>query len=186
MTGEPEHRLLQPVAVAPREGYRIWLRYADGVEGEVDLSHLAGMGVFAVWKDRRFFERVYISDWRSIAWSGEIELCPDALYMDITGKTPEEIMPGLRGATDDTEVSGFYGIVIRIGFREHKPPHFHARYAEAEAAIGIRDLTLLEGELPRRARALVLEWAVEHRDELLKAWERAQHGDAPGEIAPLD
>jgi len=203
---------LWPVAVAPREEYRIWLRYADGVEGEVDLSRLAGEGVFAMWNDRRFFERVYISRWRSIAWSNEIELCPDALYKEITGKTPEGIPRGLRGATtasaagkggatvpapekstpglrdttDDAEVSRFYGIVVRIDFRMHRPPHFHARYAEAEAAIGIRDLTLLEGELQRRARGLVLEWAAEHRDELLKAWNRAQHGEAPGKIAPLD
>lgn len=186
MTDQTNHDLLRPVAVAPREGYRIWLRYADGVEGEVDLSGLAGKGVFVVWNDRRFFERVYISEWRSIAWSDEIELCPDALYMEITGKTPEEIMPGLRGATDAAEVSRFYGIVVRIDFREHCPPHFYARYAEAEAAIGIRDLTLTEGSLPRRARGLVLEWAAEHREELLKAWERAQHGEVPGKIAPLD
>ena len=203
---------LWPVAVAPREEYRIWLRYADGVEGEVDLSRLAGEGVFAVWNDRRFFERVYISEWRSIAWSNEIELCPDALYMEITGKTPEEIMPGLRGATtasaaarsgetvpapeestprlrvatDDAEVGRFYGIVVRIDFREHRPPHFHTRYAEAKAVIGIRDLTLLEGELPRRAHTLVLEWAAQHREELLRAWERARHGETPGKIAPLD
>lgn len=203
---------LWPVAVVPQEGYRIWLRYADGVEGEVDLSRLAGEGVFAVWNDRRFFERVYISEWRSIAWSDEIELCADALYMEITGKTPGEIIPGLRGATtggaaarsaatvpapeestprlrdatDGTEVSRFYGIVVQIDFREHRPPHFHARYAEVEGVIGIGDLTLLDGELPRRARALVLEWAAEHRDELLKAWERAQRGEAPGKIEPLD
>ena len=175
-----------PVAVVPREGYRIWLRYADGVEGEVDLSRLAGKGVFVVWNDRRFFERVYISEWRSIAWNDEIELCADALYMEITGKTSEEIMPGLRGAADDAEVSRFYGIVVRIDFRGHDRPHFHARYEKAEAVIGISALTLLEGELPRRACALVLEWAAGHRDELLKAWERAQDGEVPGKIAPLD
>ena len=186
MTGQPDHGLLQPTAVAPREGLRIWLRYADGVEGEVDLSDLAGKGIFTAWNDRHFFERVYISKWRSIAWSDEIELCPDALYMEITGKTPEGIMPRLRSAADDAEVSRFYGIVVRINFREHDQPHFHARYAEAEAAVNIHDLTLFTGELPQRARALVLEWAVEHRDELLKAWERAQHGEVPGKIAPLD
>lgn len=186
MTNGSGGNLLLPVAVAPREGYRIWLRYADGVEGEVDLSHLAGKGVFVVWHDRHFFERVYISEWRTIAWSDEIELCPDALYMEITGKTPEEVMPGLQGATDDAEISRFYGIVVRIGFREHDRPHFRARYEKAEAAIGISALTLLEGELPRRARALVLEWAAGHRDELSKAWERAQRGVAPGKIAPLD
>lgn len=186
MTDQTNHDLLQPVAVAPREGYRIWLRYADGVEGEVDLSDLAGKGVFTAWNDRRFFERVYISEWRSIAWSDEIELCPDALYMEITGKTAEEIIPGSQGTTDDAEVSRFYGIVVRIDFREHGRPHFHAQYAEMETAIGIHDLTLFKGELPPRARTLVLEWAAEHRDELLKAWKRAQHGKAPGKIAPLD
>ena len=101
MTTQTNHDLLQPVAVAPREGYRIWLRYADGVEGEVDLSDLAGKGVFTAWNDRGFFERVYISEWRSIAWSDEIELCSDALYLEITGKTPEDLMPGLCGAADD-------------------------------------------------------------------------------------
>lgn len=101
MTDQANHDLLQPVAVAPREGYRIWLRYADGVEGEVDLSDLAGKGVFTAWNDRGFFERVYISEWRSIAWNDEIELCSDALYLEITGKTPEDIMPGLCGAADD-------------------------------------------------------------------------------------
>ena len=186
MTDQTNHDLLQPVAVAPRDGYRIWLRYADGVEGEVDLSDLAGKGVFTAWNDRRFFERVYVSEWRSIAWSDEIELCADALYLEITGKTLEDIMPGLRAEADETEVSRFYGIVVRIEFPEHHSPHFRARYAEAEAAIGIRHLTLMEGDLPQRARALVLEWAAEHRDELLRAWERAQHGEAPGKIAPLD
>ena len=182
---EPGTGLLQPVAVETREGYRIWLRYADGVEGEVDLSHLAGERVFAVWNDRRFFERVYISEWRSIALSDEIELCPNALYMEISGKTPDEIMP-LRGVMDHAEVSQFYGIVIRIDSQGHYGPCFHARYAEAEAAIGIRDLALLEGELPPRARALVLEWAAGHRDELSRAWERARRGEAPGKIVPLD
>lgn len=186
MTSNVQLDRREPVAVAPREGYRIWLRYADGVEGEVDLSDLAGKGVFTAWNDRRFFERVYISEWRSVAWNDAIELCPDALYMEITGKTPEDIMPGLRGATDDAEVSRFYGIVVRIDFREHDRPHFRVRYEKTEAAIGISALRLLEGELPRRARELVLEWAAGHRDELSKAWERARHGEAPGKIAPLD
>ncbi len=50
----------EAVEVRPQEGYRIWLRYRDGMEGEVDLSDLAGRGVFKVWADPRVFKTVYI------------------------------------------------------------------------------------------------------------------------------
>ena len=98
MTSPTESDLFQPVDVKPRDGYRIWLRYADGVEGEVDLSHLVGKGVFAAWLEPGVFERVYLSEWRSVAWSDEIELCADALYLRLTGQSPEDIWPVLRRA----------------------------------------------------------------------------------------
>jgi hypothetical protein len=53
----------------------------------------------------------------------------------------------------------FYGNVIRMFFDEHAPPHFHAQYGEFKASIDIRSLSLIEGELPRRALVLVLDWA---------------------------
>lgn len=83
------------MAVEARPEYRIWLRYEDGVAGELDLSHLVGKGVFAAWLDRDLFRRVYIDDFGGIAWTEEIDMCPDALYMELTGMTPEEIWPGL-------------------------------------------------------------------------------------------
>ena len=181
-----DHDQRRPVAVTARDGYRIGLRYSDGVEGEVDLSGLAGCGVFKAWLEPEFFKQVYISEWRSIAWSDDIEICADALYLEITGKSPEDIWPGLRRESDPAEVSRFYGIIVRIADGEDGEPRLRARYGDSEATVGIRDLTLVEGELPRRARGLLLEWAAEHRDELLKAWERAQRGEAPGRIAPLD
>ena len=67
------------------EPYRIWLRHDDGVEGEVDLSHLAGNGVFAAWEDHSFFAGVYLGPIGGISWSERIDLCPDALYMRLTG-----------------------------------------------------------------------------------------------------
>jgi Protein of unknown function (DUF2442) len=79
--------------VKPLEGYRIWLRYADGVEGEVDLSHLAGRGVFKSWSDRAVFESVHIDGSGAIAWPGDLDLCPDALYLRLTGKTADEVFP---------------------------------------------------------------------------------------------
>ncbi len=47
-------------------------------------------------------------------------------------------------------------------WREHAPPHFHALYAEYEALIDIRTLEIIKGSLPKRALALVLEWAAQH------------------------
>lgn len=89
--------MIRPIEVAARDGFRLCLRYDDGACGEVDLSHLAGQGVFAPWDDRAFFERAHITEHRSVAWSDEIELCADALYIRLTGKTVEELMPAAKG-----------------------------------------------------------------------------------------
>ncbi|WP_419940227.1 DUF4160 domain-containing protein [Candidatus Palauibacter sp.] len=84
------------------------------------------------------------------------------------------------------EVCRFYGIVIRMYFREHGPAHFHAEYSGQEAVVGIEDLAILRGRLPPRALGFVVEWASLHQAELLAAWERARHHEAPGKIAPLE
>ena len=87
--------MIQPIEVEPRDGFRIWLRYSDGTAGEVDLSDVAGRGVFETWNEPGFFDRVHISPHRSIAWNDDIELCPDALYMEITGKSLSELPPSM-------------------------------------------------------------------------------------------
>lgn len=53
----------------------------------------------------------------------------------------------------------FYGILIQMFWQDHAPPHFHVLYGEYELLINIRTLEILQGEMPRRAQALVLEWA---------------------------
>ncbi|MBI4081884.1 MAG: DUF4160 domain-containing protein [Candidatus Lambdaproteobacteria bacterium] len=62
-------------------------------------------------------------------------------------------------------LSAFYGIVIQMFWHDHAPPHFHALYGEHEALIDLRELRVIRGALPRRAVALVLEWATDHREE---------------------
>ena len=84
------------------------------------------------------------------------------------------------------ELCRFYGISISINFRDHNPPHFHARYGEHEAVIDINSISVVAGQLPARARRLVVEWASLHQDELMAAWIRAQHSEPPGRIAPLE
>ena len=83
------------------------------------------------------------------------------------------------------EVSRFYGIVITINFDDHLPPHFHARYGDHRAAIGLEG-TVYAGHLPARALRLVRAWGVQHGDELLADWERARDRRPLVPIAPLD
>ena len=88
--------MLQPTHVEAREGYRLWIRNSDGTAGELDLSHLAGRGVFTAWIEPGYFEKVHIAPHRAIAWDGSIELCPDALYMELTGKSFDELPSGVE------------------------------------------------------------------------------------------
>jgi hypothetical protein len=82
-------------------------------------------------------------------------------------------------------ISVFYGILIQMFWRDHAPPHFHALYAEDEALIDIRTLEVIDGGLPRRALALVVEWATEHRAELIEDWELCARMQTPKKIEPL-
>ena len=82
-------------------------------------------------------------------------------------------------------LSVFYGILIQMFWNDHAPPHFHALYAEDEALIDIGTLQVLEGQLPRRAQALVMEWAKAHRTELMEAWNRCSQNQTPDKIDPL-
>lgn len=77
------HRI---VKVKPLPGFKIWIRFSDGVEGTVDLSDLAGKGVFKAWNDPGHFESVFIdTESHTVAWSGGIDLCPDPLYAEVSG-----------------------------------------------------------------------------------------------------
>lgn len=82
-------------------------------------------------------------------------------------------------------IATFYGILIRMFFQDHPPPHFHARYGEFEATIDIETLEVLEGRLPRRALNLVQEWAMMHREELVQNWQLCRDKAAPAKIDPL-
>lgn len=82
-------------------------------------------------------------------------------------------------------ICAFYGIVIQMYWADHGPPHFHALYAEHEALIAIETLEVIAGKLPRRALALVLEWATEHRTELTEDWNLCVQKQTPRKIAPL-
>jgi hypothetical protein len=84
------------------------------------------------------------------------------------------------------EISRFLGIIIKMFYDDHLPPHFHAEYGERLALFDIRNLSIFSGALPPRVTGLVIEWASLHREELLADWERAQARKILKKIAPLE
>ena len=84
------------------------------------------------------------------------------------------------------EICRFFGIVIAIYYKEHGEPHFHAKYSGQTGVFSIADLKLIEGKLPKRVISLVLEWAFEHRDELMANWNLAVAEKPLRNIAPLE
>lgn len=82
-------------------------------------------------------------------------------------------------------ISVFYGIIIQMFWDEHNPPHFHAKYGEFEALIGINDFSLIQGKLPSKALALVVEWASIHQTELIENWNLGKSNLGFKKIEPL-
>ncbi len=83
------------------------------------------------------------------------------------------------------EICRFYGIVIKMFFDDHNPPHFHAEYSGHEALIAVNTLAVFSGRLPTRAQALVTEWATLHQEELLADWQKAKSLEPLDKIEPL-
>ena len=86
----------KPVEVRALDNFRIWLKYEDGTQGEIDLSDVAGHGVFAAWNDPGFFASVRLGPHGAIEWGSKIDICPDAMYLRLTGKAPEDVFPALK------------------------------------------------------------------------------------------
>jgi len=82
--------------VKPLSDYKIWVQFSDGVEGTLELSGLAGKGVFSVWNDYGKFEKVSIGSSGELVWDDTVDLCSDALYMKLTGKKVGELFPKIR------------------------------------------------------------------------------------------
>ena len=80
------------------QAYRLALTLDDGTTGTVDLSGLADKGVFACWNDPAVFAQVRIGSSGELLWGDKVDLCPDALYLKVTGKRPEDVFPALRQA----------------------------------------------------------------------------------------
>ena len=77
------------------------------------------------------------------------------------------------------EISRFYGIIIKLFFGDHPPPHFHAVYGEYNGLFSIEQLEMIEGDLPNRAKKMIIEWADFYQDELMEMWNTQEFRKLP-------
>lgn len=81
------------IEAKPLENYHLWIKFADGTSGTVDLSGFVGKGIFSAWKDKDFFNSVRIDrDINTVVWGDDIDLCPDNLYAQVKGVDPSTIL----------------------------------------------------------------------------------------------
>lgn len=88
--------MLKIVEAHPLDGFRVSLKFADGTSGKVDLTHLAGKGVFESWNNYENFKNFSVENGRRLVWPDEIEIDADSLYLKLTGKSPDDIFPALK------------------------------------------------------------------------------------------
>jgi len=77
-------------SVEIKEDYVAHLRFSDGLEGDVDFTEYVGRGVFSKWLDYSQFRKAWIGNDGELVWEGNLDFCPDSLYMKITGQSPED------------------------------------------------------------------------------------------------
>jgi hypothetical protein len=88
---------MEIIEAKPQMGFRIFLKFNDGTAGVVDLSSFAGKGVFSKWLEFGFFDTVRVNTCGVLEWPCGLDLCPDALYMQLTGKSPEDLYSSISG-----------------------------------------------------------------------------------------
>jgi uncharacterized protein DUF4160/uncharacterized protein DUF2442 len=184
-------RLPRLIDVRHVRDHVLWLRYSDGIEGEVDLSDGLSGELLTPLREISLFAQARVEHGH-LAWPGGADWAPESLRERLHA-TYQCVPHSIDAANQDPvvqissvpEISRFYGIVIQMLANAHAPPHFHAVYGEHEISVSIRD-GRVTGSFPPRARMLVSEWRQRHEAELMANWDRLRSGHAPLPIAPLE
>ena len=185
-----EFRLARVIAARHVRSHVLWLRFDDGLEGEVDLSHGLRGQVFEPLLDPAVFAQFSVEH-GTVTWPNGADWAPETLYEQLRAgngvvvhSDDDAHPPAWVNASGMPEISRFFGVVIRMLANDHAPPHFHAEYGEYEVTISIRE-GIVTGRFPARALRFVLEWRDLHQDALLANWERLRAGELPTPIEPL-
>ncbi|HEY6826288.1 MAG TPA: DUF4160 domain-containing protein [Gemmatimonadaceae bacterium] len=185
------YRLPRLIDVRHVREHVLWLRYSDGVQGEVDLGDDLNGPMLEPLRDVAEFARAGVEQGH-LVWPTGVDWSPEDLRERL-GASYECVPHSIDDApidvtgqiSDVPEICRFYGIVIRMLANDHAPPHFHAEYGEHDVAVTIKD-AIIEGHFPHRARRMVLEWRAQHESELMTNWDLLRSGQSPRMIAPLD
>jgi hypothetical protein len=169
----------------------LWLRYSDGVQGEVDLATGLAGPMLESLRDVSVFATAQIENGH-LVWPNGADWAPESLrerlgatYRSEPHSIGDALTEERTHVSGVPEISRFYGIVIQMLVNDHGPPHFHAIYDEYEVAVRIRD-GWVSGEFPPRARRLVLEWRGKHKQELMANWDLLRAGQPARPIEPLE
>jgi hypothetical protein len=182
--------LIRVTGVRHVRDHVLWLRFSDGMEGEVDLVDGLTGQIFEPLHDPKFFAQVRL-DGETIAWPNGADWAPETLHERLLAANGHERESTDGDAERDAdqlgrmpEISRFFGIVIRMFYVDHARPHFHAQHGEHSLAVEI-DGDGVTGRFPPHRLPLLYEWRDLHRDELLENWNRVRDGQAPRPIPPL-
>lgn len=77
-------------------------------------------------------------------------------------------------------IARFYGILIKMYFKEHGVPHFHAIYGEYNGVFNLKTLEMIEGDMPARATKMVKDWAKKYNNDLMEMWKTQKYRQLPG------
>jgi hypothetical protein len=178
-------------AVRHVRGHVLWLRFSDGVEGEVDFTDRLHGAYLGPLRDVDLFAQARAED-GIVVWPNGADSSPEVLYERVlaaNGVDPRTIDDAwaaqLATIARMLEISRFFGIVITMLADDHSPPHFHAKYGEFAISVTIRDGVAV-GRFPVRAQRLVQEWWEIHQAELLDNWDRLAAREPVKRIPPLD
>ena len=183
--------LIRVTAVRYLRDHVLWLRFSDGLEGELDLSRELRGPVFEPLRDPEFFARVTLGE-ETISWPNGADWAPETLHEHVAaanGIATKGI--GTGAASGDVqraempEISRFFGIVIAMYYVDHARPHFHARYGGQLISMEI-DGDGVNGSFPPHRLTLLYEWRERHKAELRENWNRLRRGELPLPIPPLD
>lgn len=177
-------------AVRHVRGHVLWLRFSDGVEGEVDLADGLMGDLYAAVREPAMFARVTVEH-GTVVWPNGADWAPETLYERVLAtkgsipRSTDDAYDACRGyIARMPEISRFFGIVIRMLASEHAPPHFHAVYGEYAVSVTIDD-GVATGRFPARQMRLVDQWRELHQAELVANWERLRAGQPPHPILPM-
>jgi hypothetical protein len=182
--------LIRVTAVRHVREHVLWLRFSDGLEGEIDLANRLRGPAFAALKDTALFAQVRLED-STITWPNGADWAPESLHDFVAAANGVQVRENDAGASIERdqlaavpEISPFFGITIVMFYNDHARPHFHARFGGQSIAIEI-DGDGVSGSFPPHRLPLVFEWRDLHRAELRENWRRVRAGESPLAIAPL-